>query len=80
MAGTLVAAGAAVTPTPHDIFNNTGSYVHPKERFGNLSDKELQLVIDQTYRIPHSGHIDLVGPDGEWTTRRHHLNDRGDES
>jgi hypothetical protein len=60
-----------------------GLYLSCQERFGidTLTDLELQHLCDELYLEDADFQLDLINPaTGKWTTKRHRLNQRGDEA
>jgi hypothetical protein len=52
-----------------------------QDRVGHdKTQKEIQLFVDHHYCLDKDAHIPLLTKSGQWSTKRHRLNDRGDES
>jgi len=51
-----------------------------KDRFGDKSDVELIMLVDDCYLQTDDITLSLMDASGEWVTIRHPWNDRGDEA
>ena len=66
---------------PANILPTTYELAAPQDRVGHdKTQKEIQIFADHNYCFDHDAQVPLVTKHGQWATRRHRLNDRGDES
>ena len=70
-----------ISTKPAHILPTTYEPAAPQDRVGHdKTQKEIQIFVDHNYCLDHDAQVSLVTKHGQWATRRHRLNDRGDES
>jgi hypothetical protein len=58
-----------------------GLFVCTQDRVGHdKTQKEIELFVNHHYLVNGDATVSLLTKSGQWSTRRHRLNDRGDES